>query len=85
MRRRTKRLGRYHLTERIAFGGMAEIFRAFTFEDDGFNGDADSSPDTATAGGCSLSQPNAGGTPWAASALALLGVVLLRRRRAWTS
>ncbi|MCB9591334.1 MAG: serine/threonine protein kinase [Sandaracinaceae bacterium] len=39
MRRRTKRLGRYHLTERIAFGGMAEIFRAFTFEDDGFKRD----------------------------------------------
>ena len=37
--RRTKRLGRYHLTERIAFGGMAELFRAFTFEDDGFKRD----------------------------------------------
>lgn len=39
MRRRTKRLGRYHLTERIAFGGMAELFRAFTFEEDGFKRD----------------------------------------------
>lgn len=39
MRRRTKRLGRYHLAERIAFGGMAELFRAFTFEDDGFKRD----------------------------------------------
>lgn len=29
--RRTRRLGRYHLTERIAYGGMAEIFRGFTF------------------------------------------------------
>ena len=37
--RRTKRLGRYHLTERIAFGGMAELFRAFTFDDDGFKRD----------------------------------------------
>ena len=37
--RRTKRLGRYHLTERIAFGGMAEIFRGFTFEADGFKRD----------------------------------------------
>jgi serine/threonine protein kinase len=32
--RRTRRLGRYHLTYRIAFGGMAELFRAFTFDDD---------------------------------------------------
>lgn len=31
--RRTRRLGRYHLTYRIAFGGMAELFRAFTFTD----------------------------------------------------
>ncbi|UJR80378.1 serine/threonine protein kinase [Sandaracinus amylolyticus] len=31
--RRTRRLGRYHLTYRIAFGGMAELFRAFTFDD----------------------------------------------------
>ena len=30
--RRTKRLGRYHLTERIAYGGMAEIFRGFTYD-----------------------------------------------------
>ncbi|MEQ9080294.1 MAG: serine/threonine-protein kinase [Sandaracinaceae bacterium] len=37
--RRTKRLGRYHLTERIAFGGMAELFRAFTFDADGFKRD----------------------------------------------
>ncbi len=27
-------LGRYHLTYRIAFGGMAELFRAFTFDED---------------------------------------------------
>lgn len=33
--RRTRRLGRYHLTYRIAFGGMAELFRAFTFDDEG--------------------------------------------------
>ncbi len=32
--RKTKRLGRYHLTERIAYGGMAEIFRGFTYEDE---------------------------------------------------
>jgi serine/threonine-protein kinase len=36
--RRTMRipsqLGRYHLTYRIAFGGMAELFRAFTFDED---------------------------------------------------
>ena len=31
--RKTKRLGRYHLTYRIAFGGMAELFRAFTFDE----------------------------------------------------
>ncbi len=37
--RRTKRLGRYQLTERIAYGGMAEIFRAFTFDDDDFRRD----------------------------------------------
>lgn len=37
--RRTKRLGRYHLTDRIAFGGMAELFRAFTFDVDGFKRD----------------------------------------------
>lgn len=33
--RRAVRLGRYHLTERIAYGGMAEIYRAFTFDNDG--------------------------------------------------
>ncbi len=37
--RKTKRLGRYHLTERIAYGGMAEIFRGFTYDDDGFRRD----------------------------------------------
>jgi serine/threonine-protein kinase len=37
--RRTRRLGRYHLTERIAYGGMAEMFRGFTFGDDGFRRD----------------------------------------------
>lgn len=37
--RRTRRLGRYHLTERIAYGGMAEIFRGFTFDEDGFRRD----------------------------------------------
>lgn len=37
--RRTKRLGRYHLTERIAYGGMAEIFRGFTYGNDGFRRD----------------------------------------------
>ncbi len=33
--RRTQRLGRYHLTDRIAYGGMAEIFRGFTFTESG--------------------------------------------------
>jgi len=33
--RRTQRIGRYHLTDRIAFGGMAEVFRGFTFGEDG--------------------------------------------------
>ncbi len=33
--RQTRQLGRYHLTYRIAYGGMAELFRAFTFERDG--------------------------------------------------
>lgn len=28
-------LGRYHVLDRIAFGGMAEIFRAITFDDEG--------------------------------------------------
>jgi serine/threonine-protein kinase len=31
-----RRLGRYQLTRRIAFGGMAELYRAFTFDADGF-------------------------------------------------
>ncbi len=39
MSRKTKRLGRYHLTERIAYGGMAEIFRGFTFSSEGFRHD----------------------------------------------
>lgn len=39
MARRTTRLGRYHLTDRIAYGGMAEIFRGFTFGEDGFRHD----------------------------------------------
>ncbi|MAQ17688.1 MAG: serine/threonine protein kinase [Sandaracinus sp.] len=33
--RRTRRLGRYHLVHRVAFGGMAEVFRGFTFSADG--------------------------------------------------
>lgn len=33
--RRTRRVGRYHLTDRIALGGMAELYRGFTFEADG--------------------------------------------------
>lgn len=33
--RRTRRLGRYHLVHRIAFGGMAEVFRGFTFSANG--------------------------------------------------
>ena len=37
--RRTRQLGRYHITERIAFGGMAELFRGFTFEADGHRRD----------------------------------------------
>jgi len=37
--RRTRQLGRYHVTERIAFGGMAELFRGFTFEADGYRRD----------------------------------------------
>ena len=37
--RQTRRLGRYHLTYRIAFGGMAELYRAFTFDDDGHKRD----------------------------------------------
>src|SRR5262245_56380137 len=37
--RQTKRLGRYHLTERIAYGGMAEIFRGFTHDLDSYRKD----------------------------------------------
>ncbi|RMH44304.1 MAG: serine/threonine protein kinase [Deltaproteobacteria bacterium] len=33
--RRAHQLGRYHLLDRIAFGGMAEIYRAKTFDADG--------------------------------------------------
>jgi eukaryotic-like serine/threonine-protein kinase len=33
--RRAQQLGRYHLLDRIAFGGMAEIFRAKTFDGNG--------------------------------------------------
>lgn len=33
------KLGRYHLIDRIAFGGMAEIFRAVTFDDDRYRRD----------------------------------------------
>jgi serine/threonine protein kinase len=33
--RRAEQIGRYHLLDRIAFGGMAEIFRAKTFDDKG--------------------------------------------------
>ncbi len=36
--RRTKQLGRYQIMTRIAFGGMAEIYRGFTYED-GFRKD----------------------------------------------
>ncbi|MCB9708531.1 MAG: serine/threonine protein kinase [Myxococcales bacterium] len=36
--RRTKQLGRYQIMTRIAFGGMAEIFRGFTYEE-GFRKD----------------------------------------------
>jgi eukaryotic-like serine/threonine-protein kinase len=32
---RAHQLGRYHLLDRIAFGGMAEIYRAKTFDGDG--------------------------------------------------
>ncbi len=39
MARRTTRLGRYHLTNRIAYGGMAEIFRGFTFDEEGYRHD----------------------------------------------
>ena len=42
--RRTKRLGRYHLTERIAYGGSTEptvdaLGAGFTYDDDGFRRD----------------------------------------------
>jgi serine/threonine-protein kinase len=37
--RKTRQVGRYHVTERIAFGGMAEIYRAFTYDADGFRRD----------------------------------------------
>jgi serine/threonine-protein kinase len=33
--RRAQQLGRYHLLDRIAFGGMAEIYRAKTFDSHG--------------------------------------------------
>jgi serine/threonine protein kinase len=33
--RRAQQLGRYHLFDRIAFGGMAEIYRAKTFDSSG--------------------------------------------------
>jgi serine/threonine protein kinase len=33
--RRAEQIGRYHLLDRIAFGGMAEIYRAKTFDDKG--------------------------------------------------
>ncbi|QQR89042.1 MAG: protein kinase [Myxococcales bacterium] len=36
---RTQQLGRYQVMNRIAFGGMAEIFRAFTYDDEGFRRD----------------------------------------------
>jgi serine/threonine-protein kinase len=35
MTRVARQLGRYHVLDRIAYGGMAEIFRALTFEDSG--------------------------------------------------
>ncbi len=33
--RRTRQLGRYQLTDRIAFGGMAELYRGFTYDAQG--------------------------------------------------
>ncbi|MBP9087791.1 MAG: serine/threonine protein kinase, partial [Kofleriaceae bacterium] len=33
--KRAQQLGRYHLLDRIAFGGMAEIYRARTFDSSG--------------------------------------------------
>ena len=37
--RKTRQLGRYQVADRIAHGGMAEIFRGFTFDLDGFRRD----------------------------------------------
>lgn len=37
--RSTRRLGRYHLTERIAYGGMAEIYRGFTYDEHSYRHD----------------------------------------------
>ncbi|MEM6955800.1 MAG: serine/threonine-protein kinase, partial [Myxococcota bacterium] len=37
--KRTRRIGRYHLTGRVASGGMAEVYRAFTFGPDGMRHD----------------------------------------------
>ena len=35
MQKVARQLGRYHILDRIAYGGMAEIFRALTFDDKG--------------------------------------------------
>lgn len=35
MQKVARQLGRYHVMDRIAYGGMAEIFRALTFEESG--------------------------------------------------
>lgn len=35
MQKNARQLGRYHVLDRVAFGGMAEIFRAITFDDEG--------------------------------------------------
>lgn len=35
MQKVARQLGRYHVLDRIAFGGMAEIYRALTFDDKG--------------------------------------------------
>ncbi len=37
--RLTQRIGRYHLTKRIGFGGMAEIFRGLTYDNEGVRRD----------------------------------------------